>query len=127
MLLVNGLPLVQIELKSLQISPRRAMQQIIDYRNDPGNGYGNSLLCFIQMFIVSNRSQTWYFANNNNEHFTFDSEERFLPIYTWARPNNSKVEHLSGFSEEFLAKCRLAEMISRYMDTRKNLAPLAAF
>src|SRR5690606_35915787 len=36
-LLVNGLPLVQIELKSLQISPRRAMQQIVDYKHDPGN------------------------------------------------------------------------------------------
>lgn len=68
-LLINGLPLVQIELKSLQVSPRRAMQQIIDYRNDPGNGYTNSLLCFLQLFIVSNRSQTWYFSNNNNEHF----------------------------------------------------------
>src|SRR5690606_14453800 len=40
-LLVNGLPLVQIELKTLQISPRRAMQQIIEYKQDPGNGYIN--------------------------------------------------------------------------------------
>jgi type I restriction enzyme S subunit len=38
-LLINGLPLVQIELKTLQISPRRAMEQIVDYKNDPGNGY----------------------------------------------------------------------------------------
>ena len=55
-LLVNGLPLVQIELKTLDVSPRRAMQQIVDYKNDVGNGYTNSLLCFVQMFIVSNRS-----------------------------------------------------------------------
>jgi len=86
-LLINGLPLVQIELKSLQASPRKAMQQIIDYRNDPGNGYTNSLLCFMQLFVVSNRSQTWYFANNNNEHFAFNVEERFLPIYRWATPD----------------------------------------
>ena len=39
-LLLNGLPLVQIELKTLQVSPRKAMQQIVDYKNDPGNGYG---------------------------------------------------------------------------------------
>ena len=114
-LLINGLPLVQIELKSLQVSPRKAMQQIIDYRNDPGNGYTNSLLCFMQLFIVSNRSQTWYFANNNNEHFAFNVEERFLPIYRWASRDNKKVENLAQFADQFLAKCTLAEMISRYM------------
>jgi len=114
-LLINGLPLVQIELKSLQVSPRKAMQQIIDYRNDPGNGYTNSLLCFMQLFIVSNRSQTWYFANNNNEHFAFNVEERFLPIYRWATPDNKKITHLDEFADAFLAKCTLAEMLSRYM------------
>lgn len=56
MLLINGVPVVQIELKSLAISPRRAMQQIVDYKNDPGNGYTKTLLCFVQLFIVSNRS-----------------------------------------------------------------------
>ena len=114
-LLINGLPLVQIELKTLQVSPRRAMQQIIDYRNDPGNGYGHTLLSFVQLFIVSNRTQTWYFANNNNEHFAFDVEERFLPIYRWATPENKKVTNLYDFAEQFLAKCSLSEMLSRYM------------
>ncbi|QYJ15608.1 Type-1 restriction enzyme R protein [Rubrobacter xylanophilus DSM 9941] len=114
-LLINGLPLVQIELKSLQISPRRAMQQIMDYKNDPGNGYTNTLLCFMQLFIVSNRSTTWYLANNNAEHFRFDADERFLPIYQWAAPDNKKITHLDDFAEAFLAKCTLAEMISRYM------------
>ncbi len=114
-LLINGLPLTQIELKSLQVSPRKAMQQIIDYRNDPGNGYTNSLLCFMQLFIVSNRSQTWYFANNNTEHFAFDVEERFLPIYRWAAPDNTKITHLDAFADAFLPKCILAQMISRYM------------
>jgi type I site-specific restriction-modification system R (restriction) subunit len=65
MLLINGMPVVQIELKTLAVSPRRAMQQIVDYKNDPGNGYSKTLLCFLQLFIVSNRSDTWYFANNN--------------------------------------------------------------
>jgi len=114
-LLLNGLPLVQIELKSLQISPRRAMQQIIEYKQDPGNGYTNTLLCFMQLFIVSNYSTTYYFANNNADHFAFDADERFLPIYQWARPDNTKVTHLDDFAEAFLAKCTLAEMLSRYM------------
>ncbi|MEL7338229.1 MAG: type I restriction endonuclease, partial [Planctomycetota bacterium] len=43
-LLINGVPVVQIELKTLAISPRRAMQQIVDYKNDPGNGYTKTLL-----------------------------------------------------------------------------------
>ena len=54
-LLINGVPVVQIELKMLGISPRRAMEQIVDYKNDPGNGYTKTLLCFVQLFIVSNR------------------------------------------------------------------------
>ena len=58
LLLINGIPVVQIELKTLEVSPRRAMQQIVDYKNDPGNGYTNSLLCFMQLFIVSNHSNT---------------------------------------------------------------------
>lgn len=114
-LLVNGLPLVQIELKSLNVSPRRAMEQIVQYKNDPGNGYTRTILSFIQLFIVSNMSRTWYFANNNAEHFRFDTEERFLPIYCWARPDNKKVVHLDDFADAFLSKCTLAEMISRYM------------
>lgn len=114
-LLINGVPVVQIELKSLDISPRRAMQQIVDYKNDPGNGYGKTLLCFLQLFIVSNMSDTWYFANNNNRHFSFDADERFLPLYQFAGDDNKKITQLDRFADRFLAKCALAEMISRYM------------
>lgn len=114
-LLINGVPVVQIELKTLAISPRRAMQQIVDYKNDPGNGYGKTLLCFLQLFIVSNMSDTWYFANNNNRHFSFDADERFLPLYQFAGEDNKKITQLDRFAEHFLAKCALAEMISRYM------------
>ena len=114
-LLINGVPVVQIELKTLAISPRRAMQQIVDYKNDPGNGYGKTLLCFLQLFIVSNMSDTWYFANNNNRHFSFDADERFLPLYQFAGDDNKKITQLDRFADRFLAKCTLAEMISRYM------------
>lgn len=114
-LLINGVPVVQIELKDYKFSTRTAMSQIVNYKNDPGNGYTNTLLCFIQLFIVSNRSDTLYFANNNNKHFNFDAEERFLPFYRFADENNKKITLLDEFVEKFLAKCVLAEMISRYM------------
>ena len=45
MLLINGVPIAQIELKTLAISPRRAMQQIVDYKNEPGNGYARTCYC----------------------------------------------------------------------------------
>lgn len=114
-LLINGVPVAQVELKSLHISERRAMQQIVDYKSDPGNGYNNSLLCFMQLFIVSNKAQTFYFANNRNQHFSFNADEQFLPVYQWAAENNKKINNLYDFAEKFLAKCTLGEMISRYM------------
>ena len=114
-LLINGVPVVQVELKTLEISPRRAMQQIVDYKNDAGNGYTKTLLSFIQLFIVSNQANTWYFANNNERHFSFDADERFLPIYKFADKDNNKITQLNSFAEHFLTKCILGEMISRYM------------
>ncbi|WP_397446573.1 type I restriction endonuclease subunit R [Polaribacter sp. R77954] len=114
-LLINGLPLVQVELKTLQVSPRKAIQQVVDYKNDVGNGYTNSLMCFMQLFIVSNKTRTFYFSNNNNKHFAFNADEQFLPVYTLAKEDNSKINHLDDFTEKFLAKCTLGEMISRYM------------
>ena len=114
-LLINGVPVVQIELKTLGLTPRRAMQQIVEYKNDPGNGYTDKLLCFIQLFIVSNRNDTRYFTNNHRKHFSFDADEHFLPIYRLADKDNAKITHLHDFADHFLAKCTLSQMISRYM------------
>ena len=114
-ILINGVPVAQVELKSLTITPKRAMEQIVEYKNDPGNGYTNSLLCFMQLFIVSNESNTYYFANNPKEHFCFNADERFLPIYQMADEDNNKITHLHDFSEKFLPKCTLGQLISRYM------------
>ena len=114
-LLINGVPVAQIELKTLGISPRRAMEQIVEYKNDPGNGYTKTLLCFMQLFIVSNRDRTYYFANNNARHFAFNAEERFLPVYEFADEDNKKITHLDSFAERFLRKCDLGRTISRYM------------
>ncbi len=115
LLLINGVPVAQIELKTLGINPRRAIEQIVEYKNDPGNGYSRTLLCFVQLFIVSNRDSTYYFANNNARHFAFNADERFLPIYEFARPDNTKVRGLHPFADAFLAKCTLGRMISKYM------------
>ncbi len=115
LLLINGVPVTQVELKTLGINPRRAMEQIVEYKNDPGNGYTRTLLCFIQLFIVSNRDNTYYFANNNARHFAFNADERFLPVYQHADKDNKKVVHLHDFADVFLAKCTLGQTISRYM------------
>ena len=115
LILINGVPCVQIELKTLGINPRRAMEQIVDYKNDPGNGYTKNLLCFLQLFIVSNRGSTYYFANNNARHFAFNQDERFLPIYQFADEANKKITQLDGFADKFLVKCTLGQTISRYM------------
>ncbi len=114
-ILINGLPVVQIELKGISISPRQAMQQIVDYKNDAGNGYTNSFMCFMQLFIVSNQSNTYYFANNRNQHFQFNADEQFLPVYQLADESNKKITNLDLFADKFLSKCTLGEMISKYM------------
>lgn len=114
-ILINGVPVVQIELKTLEVITNKAMQQIVDYKNDAGNGYTNSLMCFMQLFIVSNKTKTFYFANNNNEHFAFNADEQFLPVYTLASEDNKKINHLDDFTDKFLTKCTLGQMISRYM------------
>src|SRR5574337_341010 len=114
-LLINGVPIVQIELKTLGINPRRAIEQIVEYKNNHGNGFTRTLLCFMQVFVVSNRDSTYYFANNNARHFSFNADERFLPIYQYAAQDNTKITGLDEFADAFLAKCALGQMISRYM------------
>ncbi|WP_300366803.1 type I restriction endonuclease subunit R [Brachyspira sp.] len=123
-ILINGIPLVQIELKTLHISAKKAMEQIVQYKKDVGNGFTNSLLCFMQIFIVSNRSNTYYFANNNNEHFNFNAKEEFTDIHYLADKDNKKITYLHDFAEVFLSKCTLGEFISKYivlMETDKKL------
>jgi type I restriction enzyme, R subunit len=115
LILINGVPSLQIELKTLGINPRRAMEQIVDYKNDPGNGYTKTLLCFLQLFVVSNRASTYYFANNNARHFAFNADERFLPIYQFADEANEKITQLDEFADKFLVKCTLGQTLSRYM------------
>lgn len=115
-LLINGLPLVQIELKRHSVSPLKAVEQIVRYKQDRGNGYTNTLMCFMQLFIVSNGgSDTMYFANNNDEHFHFDATNSYLPVYHAADRDNHKIAQLFAFADMMLTKCALGKLISRYM------------
>ena len=115
-ILINGLPLVQIELKRHSVSPLKAVEQIVKYKQDPGNGYTNTLMCFMQLFVVSNGgSDTMYFANNNDEHFDFDTKNYYLPVYRAAERDNHKVVQLFSFSDMMLQKVELGKLISRYM------------
>lgn len=115
-ILVNGLPLVQIELKRHKVSPLKAVEQIVRYKQDRGNGYLGTLMCFMQLFIVSNGgSDTMYFANNNDEHFQFDATNNYLPVYHAADRENHKVVQLFEFADKMLTKTELGKLISRYM------------
>lgn len=115
-ILINGLPLVQIELKRHSVSPLKAVEQIVRYKQDRGNGYTNTLMCFMQLFVVSNGgSDTMYFANNNDEHFHFDATNSYLPVYHAADRNNHKIAQLFAFSDMMLQKVELGKLISRYM------------
>ena len=124
-ILINGLPLVQIELKRHSVSPMKAVEQIVEYKQDRGNGYTNTLMCFMQLFMVSNGgSDTMYFANNNDEHFHFDTNNHYLPVYRAAEPNNHKVVQLFEFADLMLPKTTLGRLISRYMvlvETEKKM------
>lgn len=115
-ILINGLPLVQIELKRHSVSPLKAVEQIVNYKQDPGNGYTKTLMCFMQLFIVSNGgSDTMYFANNNDEHFHFDATNNYLPVYHAADRKNHKIAQLFDFADMMLQKVELGKLISRYM------------
>ena len=115
LLLINGVPVVQIELKTLGINPRRAIEQIVEYKNDPGNGYTRTLLCFVQLFIVSNRdrpitSPTTTPATSLSTRMSDSSPS------TSTRPRTIPRSKASTASPTpFLAKCTLGHMISQYM------------
>lgn len=115
-ILINGLPLVQVELKDVAVSPLKAVEQIAKYKRDKGNGYTNTLMCFMQLFVVSNgASDTMYFANNNDEFFRFDADEQYLPVCHASTHEGHKVGNLHAFTSLMLPKCALGRLISRYM------------
>ncbi len=102
-LLINGLPLVQIELKRRGGDIREAVNQIIRYKKH--SYYG--LYRFIQLFVVSNGVDTKYFANS-------DKEILYSHTFFWTDDNNIRVTNLKDFSVVFLARDMLVKMIYKF-------------
>lgn len=107
-LLVNGLPLVQIELKRRGLEMKEAFNQTNRYhRHSFSAGYG--LFGFLQLFVISNGVNTKYYANNPV------NRRDFKQTFFWADEDNKKITQLSAFAEEFLEKCTLSKMITKYI------------
>ncbi|MFE0556496.1 type I restriction endonuclease subunit R [Paenibacillus sp. NPDC058910] len=103
-ILINGLPLVQIELKRRGLDFKEAFNQIQRYRRHTFTG----LYRFLQIFVVSNGVDTKYFSNS-------DYDIQFGFTFFWTDENNELITNLQGFASAFLKPCHLAKMISRYM------------
>lgn len=112
-ILINGLPLIQIELKRRGIDMKEAFDQIKRYKNHSYNG----LYRFIQLFVISNGVDTKYFANG-------DQELNYGFTFYWTDVNNDRITNLEQFCTFFLDRCHVAKMIARYMiinETEKML------
>lgn len=102
-ILINGLPLVQIELKRRGLELKQAYNQIQRYHKTSFSG----LFDYIQLFIISNGVNTRYFANNPNSGYKF--------TFNWTDAENKPFNDLSMFANFFLEKCNLGKMISKYI------------
>lgn len=103
-LLINGLPLVQIELKRRGGDIKEAVNQIMRYRKHSYQG----LYHFIQLFVVSNGVDTKYFANS-------DKDILYSHTFFWTDDNNIRIANLKEFSIVFLARDLITKMISKFM------------
>ena len=102
-ILVNGLPLVQIELKRRGTELKQAYNQVQRYHKTSFHG----LFDYIQIFVISNGVNTRYFANNPNQGYKF--------TFTWTDAANTPFNDLSMFAQMFFDKCTLGKMISKYI------------
>lgn len=103
-LLVNGLPLCQIELKRRGVELKEAFNQVNRYHR---HSFSGTLFEYVQIFVISNGVNTKYFANNPSQTF----EQTFF----WTDEGNQKISRLEGFAEVFLEKCALSEMIGKHI------------
>lgn len=102
-ILINGLPLVQIELKRRGVELKQAYNQIQRYHKTSFHG----LFDYIQLFVISNGINTRYFANNPNSGFKF--------TFNWTDAANVPFNDLSKFATIFFDKCTLGKIIGKYM------------
>ena len=102
-ILINGLPLVQIELKRRGVEQKQAYNQIQRYHKTSFHG----LFDYIQLFVISNGVNTRYFANNPNSGYKF--------TFNWTDAANHPFNELDKFAVFFLEKCTLGKIIGKYI------------
>lgn len=105
-LLINGLPLVQIELKRRGLELKEAFNQVNRYqRHSYGADFG--LFQYVQIFVISNGVNTRYYANNR--------KQEYKQTFYWADVENNLITQLDDFADSFLEKCHLSKMICKYI------------
>lgn len=104
-ILINGLPLVQIELKRRGMELKEAFNQVNRYRKHSYNA-GHGLFQYIQMFVISSGVNTKYFANN--------AKQTYKQTFFWADEDNRAINDLKDFTEKFFEPCHLSKMICKY-------------
>lgn len=104
-ILINGLPLVQIELKRRGAELKLAFHQINRYQHESYDA-GAGLFQYVQTFIISNGVNTKYFSNNKTQ--------AFQQTFYWTATDNRRLSDLSEFAAEFLKPCHIAKMITHY-------------
>ena len=102
-ILINGLPLVQIELKRRGVELKQAYNQIQRYHKTSFHG----LFDYIQLFVISNGVNTRYFANNPNSGYKF--------TFNWTDADNVPFNELEKFATSFFDKCTLGKIIGKYI------------
>ncbi|NQZ22018.1 MAG: type I restriction endonuclease subunit R [Colwellia sp.] len=107
-ILVNGLPLVQIELKKRGVAIREAFNQIHRYSKESFNA-DNSLFKYLQLFVISNGTDTRYFANTTKRN-----KNSFDFTMNWAKSDNSLIKDLKDFTATFFQKNTLLDVLLHY-------------
>ena len=107
-ILINGLPLVQIELKRRGLELKEAFNQTNRYERH-SYGAGQGLFQFIQVFVISNGVNTKYYANSPLK------ARSFKQTFYWSDVNNKLITQLSAFADVFLEPCHISKMITKYI------------
>ena len=106
-LLINGLPLVQIELKRRGLEMKEAFNQVNRYQRH-SFGANTALYQYVQIFVISNGVNTKYYANNK--------KQSFKQTFYWTDVDNKRQTNiLNGFTDAFLAPCHVSKMICKYI------------
>ena len=107
-ILINGLPLCQIELKRSGLELKEAFNQTLRYKRHSYSS-NNALFTYIQLFVISNNVNTKYYSNNKLESMNFKQ------TFYWSDKNNKRIDSLNEFATNFLEKCHLSKMICKYI------------